>query len=259
MTKTHSKPMNKTLSNIISIITALSLVFLQVPVTGLHKQAVADSASKVKTQAVEKSSIDVPLYFEHAYIVYEGQVIGSPATKVTLPPDSDMEFEAEADSGYQLESVTAEIKGKEVELSADGGVYSLTAAEIEDTSYIYVSAITAPEVEQTAVEVEADEAEAAAPEAAQALEAAQPTETAAPEAAQPTDTAEPAPAAADASSAADATQAQATDAASSSAAADASSAAEGAAEAAADASNAPEGTQASESTETAQASASSFA
>ena len=158
MTKTHSKPMNKTLSKIISIITALSLVFLQVPVSGLHKQAVADSASKVKTQAVEKSSIDVPLYFDNAYIVYEGQTIGSPATKVTLPADSDMEFEAEADTGYQLESVSAEINGKEVELSPDGGVYSLTAAEIEKTSYIYVSAITAPEVESAAVEVEADDA-----------------------------------------------------------------------------------------------------
>ena len=166
----------------VAVVTALSLVFLQVPITNYAGQALADATEEAQEQLATQSAIDVPLTFEHAYIIYEGQVIGSPATMVTLPAGSPMQFSAAADGGYQLEGVVATINGTDITLSADGsGMYTLTAADVATTSNITVRAITAPTVEGEVTveegaeaEGEADAAdEAAAAEAAEAIKKAE--------------------------------------------------------------------------------------
>ena len=94
-------------TKVVAVITALSLVFLQVPVTGLSSQAIADATNAAEMQAAANAAVDVPLTFENAFIKYEGQTIGEPATKVTIPGGQAFEFTAEGDGGYQLESVKA--------------------------------------------------------------------------------------------------------------------------------------------------------
>ena len=152
---TGATPATTSLFNkIVAVITALSLVFLQVPFSGWASKAMADATDAAQEQLASNAAIDVPLTFENAYITYAGQIIAPPATMVTIPGGAAMEFTAEADGGYQLESVVATINGTEVALSPDGnGAYKLTAADVATTSNITVRGITAPTVEE-AVTVE---------------------------------------------------------------------------------------------------------
>ena len=153
---TGATPATTSLFNkIVAVITALSLVFLQVPFSGWASKAMADATDAAQEQLASNAAIDVPLTFENAYITYAGQVVAPPATMVTIPGGAAMEFTAEADGGYQLESVVATINGTEVALSPDGnGVYKLTAADVATTSNITVRGITAPTVEEETVTVE---------------------------------------------------------------------------------------------------------
>ena len=166
-------------NKIVAVITALSLVFLQTPISGLSSQAMADATDAAQAQLAENEAVDVPLTFENAYITYADQVIAPPATKVTIPGAAAMEFTATADAGYQLESVKAVINGAETVLAADGnGVYKLTAADVATTSNITVRAITAPTVEEAVVAADAEEA-ASANDAADANDAAEASEASA--------------------------------------------------------------------------------
>ncbi|MBQ9003373.1 MAG: hypothetical protein IJ087_16105, partial [Eggerthellaceae bacterium] len=172
MNKISQATLKKALTNVVAVIVALSLVFLQWPISGLAHKASADSVEGVQERLAQTTSIDVPLEFEHAYITYADQVIAEPATKVTLPSGADMEFTATPDNGYQIESVTATIDDQDTKLSLNKDKkYKLTASEIALTSKIKVRAITAPTVEDT-VEVAASEPAAAAQSTTSAEEAA---------------------------------------------------------------------------------------
>ena len=142
----------------IALVVVAVLVILQATVTGLSNRAMADGNQPIEAQLVEDDSFDMPLVFEHAYIVHEDQVIAEPATKVTVPRTAPFEFKAEADTNFQIESVKAIINNTEVTLTPNAeGLYKLTASEVLSTSRIEVRAIAAaaPIVEA----VEGDEAE----------------------------------------------------------------------------------------------------
>ena len=172
MNKIAPATLKKAFTNAVAIVVALSLVFLQWPITGLAHRASADTVEGVQERLAEATSIDVPLEFVHAYITYADQVIAEPATKVTLPAGSDLEFTATPDNGYQIESVTATIDDQDAKLALNKDKkYKLTASEVALTSKIKVRAITAPTVEETAVEVASAESAAADGEAVPAEEA----------------------------------------------------------------------------------------
>ena len=162
-TKFTTNALAKMTRNAVAILVALSLVFLQWPISGLANKASADAAEGAQERLEQATSIDVPLEFEHAYITYENQVIAEPATKVTLPAGADLEFTATPDSGYQIESVTATIDGADTKLKPnDEKKYKLTASEVALTSKVGVRAITAPTVESVEVSADADSVEPAA-------------------------------------------------------------------------------------------------
>ena len=174
----HTKTMSKTIQNIIAVVTALTLVFLQMPIFNLAQEARAAAASDVAAQVEQNGSVDVSFTFDHAFIRYDGQVIAPPASKVTLPAGASLSFSAEADSGYELSAVEAVLGGTRTTLAPDGdGVYKISSDALAvGGASVSVVAVSLPEAEEAegalegeesvgAVAAEAAEAEGAAAEA----------------------------------------------------------------------------------------------
>ena len=166
---TPTKTMSKTFTNIVAVVTALSLVFLQMPILDNVQQARADATAEATAQMVEEGSVDVGFDFDHAYIEYDGQVIAPPASMVTLPLGQDLVFFAQADSGYVVDSVEANLGGTTTKLEPDAdGYYTVSAdALLDGGASVAVKAVSEPEEVEAAEDVEeAIEEDLAAEEAA---------------------------------------------------------------------------------------------
>ena len=153
---------SRTLIKVAATVLALALIFTQLPVSGLTRAADGDVSDKAAQVLSEQETVDIPLDLERAYIIYGGQTIAYPATKVTLPTGKSVEFAAKADSECDLESVKATIDGKEVELKPDSGTgnYKLTAAELATTSKITVKAAASQDEQPASAQSESADAAA---------------------------------------------------------------------------------------------------
>lgn len=81
-------------------------------------------AEQVATEA------DLALSLGNGYLVYAGQKIAAPATKVTVPTGKDVTFEAKANNGYDLKAVKLTVNGSERKLQDANGVYTVSAADL---------------------------------------------------------------------------------------------------------------------------------
>ena len=173
--------------NVVAVVTALSLVFMQTPVTWAVADQNANSARSVATNLEEEiaqvGATEVGVSFDHAYIVYNDQVVAEPATKMVVPENAELAFQVEPDNGYEVSSVRLMAGGAEQELAADAnGVYRVAAEKLTTDALISVSAsisnasgIPAVVVDDSAV-IEPIEAEPVANEEAAEQEAARDSE-----------------------------------------------------------------------------------
>ena len=145
--------------NVVAVVTALSLVFMQTPVTWAVADQNANSARSVATNLEEEiaqvGATEVGVSFDHAYIVYNDQVVAEPATKMVVPENAELAFQVEPDNGYEVSSVRLMAGGAEQELAADAnGVYRIAADKLTADALISVAATVADSAAGPAVVVE---------------------------------------------------------------------------------------------------------
>ena len=166
--------------NVVAAFTALTLIFMQAPVSWAVAGANPDAAISglQSTTEVDQGAVrEVGVSFDHAYIVYGEQVLAAPATKMTIPDGADFVFQVEADKGYEVSSVKLKsgTDVKRLEAEADGS-YRVRASALAKDSVIEVAATATA---TSAVTIDAVD-DAAAPET-QAEPAVAPSEEAAPQ------------------------------------------------------------------------------
>ena len=120
----------------------------------------ADTSTQQDTSAAQDTpasdeqvatEADVKLDLGSAYIIYNGQDISLPSTKVTVPTGKDFKFTATANTGFDLTAVKLTVNGTESELTADAdGAYTVTADQVAAGAAVKLE--TAEQAEEAATQ-----------------------------------------------------------------------------------------------------------
>ena len=94
-----------------------------------NQQTAQEQQPQAQTEQVA-TEVDLALSLGNGYLVYAGQKIAAPATKVTVPTGKDVTFEAKANNGYDLKAVKLAVNGSERKLQDANGVYTVSAADL---------------------------------------------------------------------------------------------------------------------------------
>ena len=94
-----------------------------------NQQTAQEQQPQAQTEQVA-TEVDLALSLGNGYLVYAGQKIAAPATKVTVPTSKDVTFEAKANNGYGLKAVKLTVNGSERKLQDANGVYTVSAADL---------------------------------------------------------------------------------------------------------------------------------
>ena len=94
-----------------------------------NQQTAQEQQPQAQTEQVA-TEVDLALSLGNGYLVYAGQKIAAPATKVTVPTGKDVTFEAKANNGYGLKAVKLTVNGSERKLQDANGVYTVSAADL---------------------------------------------------------------------------------------------------------------------------------
>ena len=94
-----------------------------------NQQTAQEQQPQAQTEQVA-TEVDLVLSLGNGYLVYAGQKIAAPATKVTVPTGKDVTFEAKANNGYGLKAVKLTVNGSERKLQDANGVYTVSAADL---------------------------------------------------------------------------------------------------------------------------------
>ncbi len=94
-----------------------------------NQQTTQEQQPQTQTEQVATET-DLALSLGNGYLVYAGQKIAAPATKVTVPTSKDVTFEAKANNGYDLKAVKLTVNGSERKLQDANGVYTVSSADL---------------------------------------------------------------------------------------------------------------------------------
>ncbi len=108
-----------------------------------------DQQQAVQTESATTEA-DISLSLGNGYLVYTGQQIVAPASKLTVPTNRDITFEAKANNGFELKAVRLTVNGSERTLQESGGVYTVPAADILAGASIALETVAAEDAESAA-------------------------------------------------------------------------------------------------------------
>lgn len=156
----------------IAILLALALVAMQSPIG--YAGSSSDSASD-EVAANEQGVVELGLDLQNASIIYAGQTISYPATKVNVPLWQDFQFSVVADTGYEAPEVRINVNGADQALTPnENGVYTIADADVAGMVKLQVSAAESADEQNAdaakAAEEKTENAAAALAEASSALD-----------------------------------------------------------------------------------------